>query len=592
MEWKKLIGIVLIIALVIGGVVWYSASQKANKEMLYTEGVAALDTGRYADAVQIFTELREREYKDSVILLKQAKEARIEELTAEEDWGGVLELLPSSGDDRILEAKIRWGESLAEEGRLDEALAMLEDRIESRYNDYDLNYAKGRAMMAAGEYALAEEHFRNMNQKSQELREALVECIYRQYLTAEENGDENELTELEKRAGTNLSFDEYEQWVYIQVGSIRHCAERGDYAGAAEALKDLRRHKSEANYPKLNEAADALEEEIVSACIREGQWDALYKNFQVEFSALAKQDEFLSAAQYLASTDRSALIGTEPDFNALIEALPERYSRNGEALFKELAIASGDPVEQFESARKWTREKGREYEFLSYAMDISAAAAAGGELSVPVKSELLSVLPSAVEQPGKDDGAFFVSAFRDAYGSELDFRASEPRPGYYMVLAADGCEATPFENISSGNLPRLETYAFYILHALAEQAGKEPAYSYRAVENPNTAALLIVMDSRYQRLDGNYYPKALIRPDKSYTGFVQVVSYKIYDARIGGIIGKGEIRAPIEDDIITGNTEGSFFWINVNNNNLRTAREGAEELRTATDAAVAEFCGK
>ena len=69
-----MIGIVLIIALVIGGVVWYSASQKAKKEMLYTEGVAALDTGRYADAVQIFTELREREYKDSVILLKQAKE--------------------------------------------------------------------------------------------------------------------------------------------------------------------------------------------------------------------------------------------------------------------------------------------------------------------------------------------------------------------------------------------------------------------------------------------------------------------------------------------------------------------------------------
>ena len=88
MEWKKWIGIVLVIALIIGGVVWYSASQKAKKETLYTEGVAALDTGRYADAVQIFTELREREYKDSVILLKQAKEARIEELTAEEDWGG------------------------------------------------------------------------------------------------------------------------------------------------------------------------------------------------------------------------------------------------------------------------------------------------------------------------------------------------------------------------------------------------------------------------------------------------------------------------------------------------------------------------
>ena len=94
MEWKKWIGIVLVIALIIGGVVWYSASQKAKKETLYTEGVAALDTGRYADAVQIFSELREREYKDSVILLKQAKEARIEELTAKEDWEGVHCLLP------------------------------------------------------------------------------------------------------------------------------------------------------------------------------------------------------------------------------------------------------------------------------------------------------------------------------------------------------------------------------------------------------------------------------------------------------------------------------------------------------------------
>ena len=592
MERKKWIGIVLIIALVIGGIAWYNASQRAKKETLYTNGVAALETGRYADAVQIFSELREREYKDSVILLKQAKEARIEELSVEEDWEGVLDLLPSSGDDRILETKIRWGESLAAEGGLDEALKMLEERIESRYNDYNLNYAKGRAMMAAGEYASAEEHFRKMNRESPERREALMECIFRQYLTAEESGDENELTELEKRAGTSNAFDEYEQWVYIQLGRIRHCAERGDYTGAAEALKDLRRHRSETTYPKLNEAADALLEEIVTICIQDGQWDALYKNFQKEFSALAEQDEFLSAAKYLASTDRAALIGTEPDFNALIEALPERYSRNGEALFKELAIASGDPVEQYESARTWTRENGREYEFVSYAMDISAAAAAGEKLPVPVKSEFLSVLPSAVEQPGKEEGAVFVSAFREAYGPELDFRASEPRPAYYMVLAADGCKATPFENTSSGNLPRLNTYASYILYALAKQGREEPAYSYTAVENPNTAALLIVVDSSYQVLDGKYYPKALIRPDKSYTGFVQVVSYKIYNTRVGGLIGKGEIRAPIEDDIITGNTERSFFWINLKNNDLRTARDGAEELLLATDTAVAEFCGK
>ena len=71
-----------------------------------------------------------------------------------------------------------------------------------------------------------------------------------------------------------------------------------------------------------------------------------------------------------------------------------------------------------------------------------------------------------------------------------------------------------------------------------------------------------------------------------------MIGYTIYDARAGGIVADGEVRAEMGDGIVTGNTQGHAFWVNVDENDLRAGMSGAAELRAATDAAAAEFCGR
>ena len=602
MNGKKWTFAALIAVLVIGGFVW----QNARKAVLYSDGLKALESGQYAQAMKIFAQWK-KPYKDSELLLRQAQDGRIEELCAVGDWEGALALLPATGDGRAYEVKIRWGEALAAEGHLDEAMELLEERIANRRgDDFNVTYAKGRAMIAAGEYARAEAYFREMqktyqiNKDGERVWEALVKCIYLQYLVAEEAGDKEALTKLEKRVPSAESRDENDQWIYIKLGSARHCAERGDYVEAAKELSRISERRKYYQYPELNKAADTLTDKMIESCIREERWGELYRSFPTKFSDLAQRDAKLTVPYHLAATNRTNLIGTDPDFETLIDALPAKFARDGEALFKELTIASGDAGEQYKAARNWARENGREYELLSYAMDVSAASAAGENLPVPTKPELLAVLPAATEYPGSSEKAAYAAVFREAYGPEDDFRAIEPRPGYYIVLAADGYNETPFKEISTNafqasfELERIHSYARLILDTLSKKAGEKPAYSYRAVDNPNTASLLVVLDSNYREKGNHYHPKSALRSEQSaaYTGFAQVIGYTIYDTRAGGIVGSGEVETVLGNDIVTGNTEGHAFWQYVSESDLGTAKDGSDQLRAATDAAVAEFCDK
>ena len=235
-------------------------------------------------------------------------------------------------------------------------------------------------------------------------------------------------------------------------------------------------------------------------------------------------------------------------------------------------------------------------EALESGQYVSAAAAAGEKLPASVKPEL----PDAAKWTGTSDKAAYAAAFREAYGPEEDFRASEPRPEYYIVLAADKYNITPFKEIStdafqaSFDLKRIKSYAEIILSALSKRSEEKPAYNYKAVDNPNTASLLVVLDSNFLVKGKNYHSKSALRPKQSaaYTGYAQVIRYTIYDIRAGGIVGRGEIEAVLGNDIVTGNTEGHAFWQYVTESNLGMAKDGSEELRAATDAAAAEFSGK
>ena len=501
MSRNRILAAALVVALGVGGMIGYRAFLGARDAARLAAGVGALDAGRFQEAMAVFGDLKRRSYGDAAELYLRAAEGRAGELEAAGDWEGALALLRSSGGKGAYDVVIRRAGSLAAEGRMDEAMAFLEERIDSR-DPFYLNRAKGRTLMAAGLYAAAEAHFRDMIEtggRAQQLAEDLLECVYRQYLAAEEAGDEAGMDALADRAAAPAD-GETDPFVYVRLGKARRCAARGDYAGAAEALQKWRSGGMRASFPKTAAAADALVDGIFSACVRDGRWDALYAAFPEEFERRAARDESLAAALYLASHGRAALIGTEPDFNTLAGALPEDAGWDGESLFRVLTLASADPAGQFAAAREWARGRGLEYALLSAAMDVSAASAAG-ETPAGVKPELLSALPGAAERPGTGEKAVFAAAFREAYGSEADFRASEPRPGYYAVLAADGCKKTPFEafgddpRLAGFDLARLETLAAGILGELARAGGG--AYRYRAVENPNAAALLVVLRSDF-----------------------------------------------------------------------------------------------
>ena len=522
MNRKKVMAATLVIVLIVGGIIWYNASRNAKDAARYAEGVEALDAGRYADAMNIFNDLKRRPYEDSEDLYLRAAEGRAEEMEAEGDWEGALELLRVTGGKGTYDILIRWASSLAAEERMDQAMALLEERIDSR-DPFYLNRAKGRVMMAVGQYAEAEAYFRNMIEtggRQSQLAEELLECVYQQYLAAEAAGDEAEMDTLAMRAGAP-NGEEPDHFIYVKLNKARRCVERGDYAGAAEELGKWRSSSMRSSYPKTAAAADALVDEIFSACVREGRWDVLYAGFPKEFKQRAAQDEAMAEAWRLASEGLTAMIGTDSDFTTLVEALPEDSEWDGEALFRVLAVASGDPTEQFVAAREWARTKGLEYALLSTAMDISAASAAGEMLPVDVKPELLAALPNAVERPGTGEEAIFAAAFREMYGPEADFIASEPRPGYYVVLADDGCKKTPFESFSDDprqaafDLKRLENNAAGILNVLAWVGGD--SYHYRAVENPNTAALLVVLRSDFKVAGTGYKPRNLIRPEEADT---------------------------------------------------------------------------
>ena len=599
MKKKKLIAALLVAALAAAGFVWMKVSGNARNAARYTEGVEALESGRYAEAMDAFGDLKYRSCEDAEELYLRAAEGRAGEMEAAGDWEGALELLRLAGGKGSYDVVLRWAGSMAAEGRMDDAMALLEERIDGR-DPFYLNRAKGRVMMSVGQYAEAEAHFREMIEtggRESELAEDLLECVYRQYLAAEAAGDEAEMEALEGRAMAP-GGEEPDQYVYIRLGRARRCAGRGDYAGAAEALEKWRSGGMKATCPKTAAAAEALVDDIFSACVWDGEWAALYAAFPEDFERRALADEALAAPYYLASTGRAALIGTDPDFNALADALPADADRDGESLFRDLAAASGDPAEQFAAARERARGQGLEYALMSTALDISAAAAAGQAPPVAVTPELLAALPAAAERPGTGEKAVAAAAFREAYGPEADFRASEPRPGYYAVLAADGCKRTPFEPFSDDprqagfDLERLETDAGGILGVLSRVGGG--AYRYRAVENPNTAALLVVLHSDYQLEGAGYRLANLVHPDegKSYAGYAQVIRYTIHDARAGGIVASGEVRAEIPDDVRTANVEDGAFWVNVDENDMHTDMEGARELRAATDAAAAEFCGR
>lgn len=79
-----------------------------------------------------------------------------------------------------------------------------------------------------------------------------------------------------------------------------------------------------------------------------------------------------------------------------------------------------------------------------------------------IKPELLNILPATTERSGKVEKVIPIAAFREEHGPEADFRASESRPGYYTVLAADGSKSKPFKPISPDST-LLKSYAAHIL---------------------------------------------------------------------------------------------------------------------------------
>ena len=345
----------------------------------------------------------------------------------------------------------------------------------------------------------------------------------------------------------------------------------------------------------LRAKLDELAAEAAYAFIHAGDYEALINSpIKSDFSKLSHEDPSMYAAYYLAVTRRAALIGTNADFNTLIEALPDNYSHDGEALFKELYIASGDPAVQYASARAYAREHESEAEFLNLGMELSAKAAAGEDTGIPMLAETLALLPSASVLPGgshaiwEDDFPFALEEQKEV-GSydlpEIDFRAKEPYPLNYAVVVDNSSMRNPFASLDN---PDTGLYAAKLaIGALAKAGTDSKAYRYNVIENPDAAAFLIRVHIYYNTIAGKYYPSNAIRLTErdAYQCYLECATYNLYDTETGKRIARGTLTADTPDHVLTENFYKQSFWVKIDHYG-DADEKAAKAFRAITDAKV------
>ena len=575
----RVILVLLVLALVAGGVAALVAANNAKRARLaalYAQADADMAAGRYAEAMAAFETLKQAPYKDAVTRFREAREALLEQRRAAGDWDGVLELAADGDDAR--DATANKAEAMAREGRADEALAYLDgEEVRARFNgsfENDLALARARVLAEAGRWAEAEEIYREYAMKgsaaSERVSDDIDRCIRGRYLDAVRANDDAEaqamLDEARRRYG-NCSDREPEILREVLLAPIRADLERGAFAEAADAIYALGHDGDVRNCAQLKAELEALADETFDACLAARDWAALIASdvLHERFEALSREDDAMARAFYLAQTDRAELIDADADFNALMTAPHGDYvilnPNDPDRLFTELYYAGGDPAEQYAAARTWAREHGREADFLVMGMDLAAAAAAGEELPVPLRAETIALLPAATEVPGKAkawDNFRIYDLMPEGSHQLDDFRAKEPRPGYYAVVVTTGSWQTPLEQAHDPSA--LLDRAGSAMKALAKAGGGDPL-AYRCVGNPNAAAFLVRVSARFDRA-GTFGPDIAggALSSQLMEGYVESVEYDVYDTRTGERLAHGIATAQIPAQVFTKDYKDDKFW--------------------------------
>ena len=597
-KWIAL-GVLAIAALLLVFLVILPNSRKANQ---YSQAMQLISEGRYAEASDLLAPLMDPVYEDAGVKWCEAQKALAEQKAAGGDWEGAIQVYAGITGYRkgktvltypkeYANALTSYAQALADENRTDEALAVLDRNLTDppegfTYTD-TLKKTKAQLLVQAGRYAEAEAVYEELMSTAivrKPYEGPYMECLYLHGSQLEEEGKAEEAAALYQKALSYYTKDnEYEPMRGLILADARQLLDENRLAEAAHALALL--HDEYKSYRELRSDIEALQHETVAAYVAAEDWEGLYNSdLRDEFSRTPE----LTDIYYLISTDRGALIGQNPDFNALVAAQPEENAVNIPTLYRDLIHAEGDHAEQFAAAVAYARSRGIELEFLRTGMDY--ASGKGVRNTVILPDWLKERLP-AHEKPGSG-GYLYEEKFVSQYGELADFRATEPRPGYYVLIKARDSQAFPGTEVQNAGT---------LIAALAAKGEEE--IPYVCVSNPHAASLLLVVDSQYvpartyqlSQTVPNMPGMVLPGSGETYTAMVETFSYQLWDTVRGGLIGSGSLQASSE---ISGNYRVSAaqrddtnktFDLRISSDIVSRAEEGAEALYQASRSHVADF---
>ena len=612
------------LVLIILAVVLFVILPHVRREKQYARAVEDLQAGRYAEAAEGFSGLvwENGGYKDANQQRTLAREGLAAQAEADGNWEKAMEVYASMTAYNLLRRKntmshsaeyanaaVQRAAALGQEGKADEAVAFLDgilnDPPEGFSDSYNTTLTAGKAqvLMAAERYEEAGAVYRELTESVLTRDRYLplyTECLYRHAQYEQEHGNPEEAEALMRSAvSLYAAGNEYEPLREVILAEARQLIAEENWTEAAEET-----YRLSIRYGKtaeLKKEIAALKQQVIDGFVAAHAWEDFYQSrYQDDFDRLARQDAALAKIHHLVSTGRSEMAETETDFEALMASRPEAEQDQLGVMFRELYYADGDPAQQLSKARAYARERGMEMEFLRMGMDIAAGAVIAGVTTYPMREEVRALL-AAVENPRATGGALAEKVFLRDYGLIADFRAEEPRPGYFTIVTAQGSELTTY---ASGE-------GKAIMEGLAKK-GTE-TFDYQAVSNPQTASLLLVLDSSFER-GGTYQLTTVTRQElellppgvplpgkretQSYTGYIQTVGYQLWDCVSGGMIASGSVKATsnlsdrqtIASDLR--DDRAKTFKIRCSSAALSGASEGAQALYEATRRYIVDFCAR
>ncbi len=594
-----------ITVLAVLAVVLFIVIPKQKYAKMYHQAEEYYNAEQYEEAAALFKEVSKSEFgeDDSNRRWTDAMKKLAEAREAEGDWAGAVEAYaPLKGysvltrktvhsfASEYVNALIMRALDMARNGDVEGAIGSLDDVLEHKeehglsYYDGSIQEGKARVYVAAEQYGKAEEIYENLIEEHKYdtgYRYNYEACLYEHSEQEKENGNEVKAEELLQSAidlyGEECEYAPVREAILIPIKELFAAGRLTESASEVSKISG-RYYKVE----EMQAETDRLKEEITETFLAEGEYEELYRSqLRDRFKEHGETDRNIAKAYYLCSTDRGTLADQPIGVAEMLKAWPADRELTAADMIRDLNYAEGEPEQQVLDACRFAIDYAKDVslaaDFLSLGMDLKAGGSYEGTEDLVLQNDMKEVFPSAEIQVAKAKN-LYESVFIKAYGKIKDFRATEPRPGYYVVVsAADSVLAN--QKLSQGKA---------LMDVLSEYAGN--TVPLHAVEDPNTASFLLILNGKLRGTGTYGLIPVMGGAMTEYYGYTEDLDYELWDTVTGKMIASEHVDGPshltstFSQIPASQRDEGKkTFWVECSKPWIAEAKAGAEELKEAAD---------